>query len=394
MVYGILFRSTRIAVYSLLNTLVLPPLTLYIHIPWCVRKCHYCDFNSYPIHGTLQEDRFITALLNDFNSHKLPIKKRVFNSIFIGGGTPSLISGIGITRLLTEITARSSFVLSAEITIEVNPGTINIDKLTAYKHAGINRLSIGIQSFNSKHLQTIGRLHNADEALQAIAIAKAAGFTNINLDLMFGLPNQTVQEAVNDIEQAINLHPQHISWYQLTLEPGTAFAKNPPLLPSETLLWKMHRQGQKLLARHNFIQYEVSAYARNDMRCQHNLNYWQFGDYLGIGPGAHSKITNVYGQITRVDKANNPEIYLTNSTSYNIHILSANDLIAEFMLNAMRLRNGFTLSLFEQRTGLKRSIIASALNAARIKNLIVINNDYVCTTALGYRFLNQLLLEF
>jgi len=353
------------------------------------------------LRGSLPETQFITALLNDFIQHLPQINNRPINSIFIGGGTPSLISSNGIIHLLTNIQSQCSFQPNIEITIEVNPGTIDTEKLIAYQQAGINRISIGIQSFNSKHLHSLNRIHDANTAVAAVNSAKTVGFTNINLDLMFGLPNQTVANALQDLTQAIKLQPQHISWYQLTVEPNTPFAKHPPPLPNEMLLWNMHTQGRKLLATHDFIQYEISAYARNKQYCYHNLNYWQFGDYLGIGPGAHSKITHFNGKIYRFNQPIKAETYINkfnDVTIYNLNeneqVLTSDDLIIEFMLNAMRLTTGFHLSLFEICTGLNRNLIATALNTAKSKNLITINNDHVCTTELGYKFLNQLLLEF
>lgn len=347
----------------------------------------------------MPEEEFILALCNDLIQSLPSIYARPFNSIFIGGGTPSLISGAGITRLLTQIQSQYSLNPNAEITIEANPGTVDIAKLTAYRQAGINRLSLGVQSFTAQQLKTIGRIHAPNAIYQAVAMAKSAGFTNINLDLMFGLPNQTVKTAVYDLMQAIELEPQHLSWYQLILEPNTTFAQCPPSLPNENVLSAIQAQGQKLLATNGFVQYEVSAYARTERQCQHNLNYWQFGDYLGIGPGAHSKLTQSNGQVYRVIKPEHPNFYMTMfnadiATTIDTHNLTTEDLIAEFMLNALRLRDGFALTLFEERTNLNRSYIATTLAQAQSKGLVAIVNDWVQTTPLGYRFLNQLLLEF
>ncbi|MEW5755041.1 MAG: radical SAM family heme chaperone HemW, partial [Pseudomonadota bacterium] len=324
------------------NFTSLPPLSLYVHIPWCVRKCPYCDFNSHEGRQAIPEQRYIDALLLDLEQDLPRIWGRKVISIFIGGGTPSLFSPEAIDRLLSGIRARLALIPEAEITLEANPGTVEAGKFAEFRAAGINRLSIGIQSFSDYSLQQLGRIHGRKEALAAAEMAHEAGFDNFNLDLMFGLPGQTLKDAGDDVATAIALEPSHLSYYQLTLEPNTYFHAKPPTLPNEDLIWAIQEQGQTALAEAGFGQYEVSAYARGEARrCRHNLNYWQFGDYLGIGAGAHAKITEGARQsITRYWKLKQPEAYLeaANAVAFSggEKELARKDVGIEFMMNALR----------------------------------------------------------
>jgi oxygen-independent coproporphyrinogen-3 oxidase len=271
---------------------ILPPLSLYIHVPWCVRKCPYCDFNSHELRTELPEHQYIDALLQDLQQDLPRVWGRTVQTVFIGGGTPSLLSAEAIDRLLSGLRTCITLDPAAEVTLEANPGTVEAQRFSEYRSAGINRLSIGIQSFSNDLLQSLGRIHNRREAIRAAELAHGAGLDNFNLDLMFALPGQSQQQAAKDVHDAIALEPAHISYYQLTLEPNTWFHKHPPVLPDDDAAWQIQRQGQELLTEHGYLQYEVSAYARQDQRCRHNLNYWQFGDYLGIGAGAHGKISS------------------------------------------------------------------------------------------------------
>lgn len=376
----------------------LPPLALYAHIPWCVRKCPYCDFNSHQVRGEIPEARFINALLRDLEQDLTPTDGRPLTSIFIGGGTPSLLSGAAITRLLGGIRDRCPCLPDLEVTLEANPGTAEADRFAAYRAAGVNRLSLGVQSFGPPQLQALGRIHSAAEASNAVALARAAGFANLNLDLMFGLPGQTLAGAVQDLAMALDLEPEHISYYQLTLEPNTPFYQAPPPLPDEDRIWEIQEQGQALLATLGFAHYEVSAYARTGRRCRHNLNYWQFGDYIGIGPGAHGKLTHPDGQVYRNWKPRHPDAYLGHLPDGPFRagqrLLRQTDLVEEFLLNALRLREGFALALFQTRTGLDRHMLEPGLKRAQAAGLAEMNGEWVCATPLGYNFLNRLLLLF
>ncbi|MDM8567032.1 radical SAM family heme chaperone HemW [Candidatus Halobeggiatoa sp. HSG11] len=368
----------------------LPPLSLYIHIPWCIRKCPYCDFNSHQIKTALPEQEYITALLLDLKQN-FP-KNRNINSIFIGGGTPSVLSNEAISELLSKIKTYLLINKTAEITMEVNPGTA--DKLQGFNTAGINRLSLGIQSFNDIFLQNLGRIHGCIESIQAIKTAQQIGFNNINLDLMFGLPGQTVTDALKDLQIAISHQPSHISWYQLTIEPNTYFYnKMPKFLPDDELLWEIQIAGQKYLAAQGYKQYEVSAYAKSGYQCQHNFNYWKFGDYLGIGAGAHSKITNDNG-ITRFSKPSHPNTYLQSTAKIELKTLTNEDIILEFMMNALRLLEGFTEAEFTNNTGLDMSYIKKPLQQALKKGWLQQNNQHISTTETGMRFLNCVLEMF
>lgn len=373
------------------------PLALYIHVPWCIRKCPYCDFNSHHAPANLPEQQYIQALLADLSQELPQIWGRRLESIFIGGGTPSLFSAESMDELLSGIRALTPFRPNIEITLEANPGTFEQEKFKGFREAGINRLSVGIQSFNPQHLQALGRVHNQAEALKAAEVARYAGFDNFNLDLMFGLPKQTLEEAMADLQQAIALQPTHLSWYQLTLEPNTLFYKHPPILPDDDLLVDMQYTGQALLQQAGFEQYEVSAYAKQ-LQCRHNLNYWEFGDYLGIGAGAHGKITDPFGQVTRHQKYRQPAQYLQQvaqgQARSETQILSTEDLKFEFMLNALRLKTGFSLDLFTERTGLSPKTLQAPLAFAEEKGWLTIQDRQVRTTELGWQFLNTVIQLF
>ena len=375
-----------------------PPLSLYIHIPWCLQKCPYCDFNSHALRNkSLPEDVYIEALLSDLKRDVQSAQKRTIETIFIGGGTPSLFSAAAIERLLNGINTIGTLSDTAEITLEANPGTFEQARFSDYRTAGINRLSIGVQSFNARALQQLGRVHNGDEAIRAANIAHKANFTNINLDLMFGLPGQSLVEAKKDVETAIALSPSHISYYQLTLEPNTLFYVKPPVLPPDDNIWEIQTQGQKLLAEAGFGQYEISAYAKPDKQCRHNLNYWQFGDYIGIGAGAHGKITSDE-RIARRIKVSHPNDYLRYADSAeqisSEKYIPENELALEFMMNALRLNQGFTTALFSERTGLPLSSIETPLKKALNQGLISKNNEKITPTSKGSLFLNDLLSIF
>jgi oxygen-independent coproporphyrinogen-3 oxidase len=377
------------------------PLALYIHIPWCIRKCPYCDFNSHNAPQGLPEKEYVQALLADLASELPHIWGRRLESIFIGGGTPSLFSAESIDELLCGIRTLLPFRPNIEVTMEANPGTFEQDKFREFREAGVNRLSMGIQSFNPQHLQALGRVHDREEALRAAEIARAAGFDNFNLDLMFGLPQQTLEQAMQDVQQAIGLQPTHLSWYQLTLEPNTLFYQQPPVLPDEDLLADMQVAGQQLLAASCYTQYEVSAYARPGRQCRHNRNYWEFGDYVAIGAGAHGKITHpAQASIIRYHKYRQPAEYMQQvaqgSARSGEQVLTPRDLGFEFMLNALRLREGFAVSLFEARTGLAFQHIQAGLDQAVQRGLLTFDEENVRTTETGWQFLNgvmQLFLE-
>lgn len=377
----------------------LPPLALYIHFPWCIRKCPYCDFNSHTLDRDLPEITYIHQLLADLEQDLPLINNRSLVSIFLGGGTPSLFSPAAIEKLLSCISKKISFAENIEITLEANPSTVEYQRFVGYRAAGINRLSIGVQSFQPDKLKKLGRVHNDQEAVRAIEAASAANFTNFNIDLMHGLPEQTIQDALFDLAMAISLRPTHLSWYQLTIEPNTFFAHKPPQLPQEEILWDIQEAGQKLLADEYFQQYEISAYCQNKKLCVHNKNYWEFGDYLGIGAGAYSKITNLEKQtITRFWKVKNPQQYAERSLTKNFigekNIIPKEELPFEFMLNALRLHATLPFTLFEQRTGLDLYLIQRKLDQAQNKGLINCNANSLTLTELGKRFYNDLVAIF
>lgn len=373
------------------------PLSLYIHFPWCIRKCPYCDFNSHNLKTDLPEDSYIEALLQDLTHHLQWVQKREISSIFMGGGTPSLFSAPAIAKLLKAIRQQVAFSPQIEITLEANPGTVEQERFTGFYQAGVNRLSIGIQSFQNKYLKALGRIHDQTAAVKAVQTAKIAGFSNINLDLMFGLPEQTQTDAIADLQTAISLAPSHLSWYQLTLEPNTLFYHQRPPLPSDDSIFAMQEHGQLLLAKNHYQQYEVSAYCKPNYPCQHNRNYWEFGDYLGIGAGAHSKLTLLeQGQVIRLQKLKNPKDYLTPSKNLLAKqtIVSPQELAFEFMLNTLRLKQSVSFELFEQRTYLSRTVLHQALEQAQNKGFIILQPSGFSVTSLGWQFLNDLIEIF
>lgn len=379
------------------------PLSIYVHIPWCVRKCPYCDFNShaFALHEKLPEQQYIAALFADLERDLPRVWGRRVSSIFIGGGTPSLFSPQAIDELLCGLRARLALSPFAEITMEANPGTVESGRFREFYAAGINRLSIGVQSFNDKQLRRLGRIHDGVEAVRAVQIAQDAGFENINLDLMFGLPQQALADAIKDIEQAIALQPAHISYYQLTLEPNTYFFRFPPSLPDDEAVWRMQNAGVARLKKAGFGQYEISAYGRPGKQCRHNINYWTFGDYLGIGAGAHGKLSvDVENNISirRMWKLKHPRAYLQHAGRPEgvggERAIVQDELGLEFMMNALRLTDKVPLSLFYERTGLPLSALQPGLGQAVAKKLLCLTPAYLQTTALGQRFLNDLLQCF
>ena len=371
---------------------VLPPLSLYIHFPWCVRKCPYCDFNSHEVKGGFPEEEYLAALRSDLEQALPLIWGRKIYTIFIGGGTPSLMSAAGLDRLLSDIRTLLPLDGAVEITMEANPGTFEADKFKSYRASGINRLSIGIQSFNARHLQALGRIHNDDEARKAVDIAQA-NFDNFNLDLMYALPSQTLDEARQDVATAIGFAPPHLSLYHLTLEPNTYFAKYPPTVPDDDASAEMQDMVEQMSSDAGYQHYEVSAYAQPGRQARHNLNYWQFGDYLGIGAGAHSKISFPH-RIVRQMRYKQPKTYLEHTQAgrpiQEEFELAREDLGFEFMLNALRLNNGFEVHLFAERTGLTLNTIEKALDAAELKGLLYRDHRIIKPTELGRRFLNDL----
>jgi len=382
--------------------IALPPLSLYIHVPWCVRKCLYCDFNSHAIHSTLPEKDYIAALLADLDQDLAWIESRTIGSIFIGGGTPSVLSPEAIAHLLAGVRKRLVLSDSVEVTLEANPGTVEQLRLQEFQQAGINRLSLGIQSFNELALANLGRIHGRQSAIAAIAAIQQAGLTNFNLDILFGLPQQTVEMALQDLQLALSFQPPHLSWYQLTIEPHTWFYHHPPPLPDEDELWAIQTAGQNYLAEQGYIHYEISAYAQPHRQCQHNLNYWQFGDYLGIGAGAHGKITQLtQGTITRLLKQSHPETYLhtahTPQVVANRNVLTAAEASLEFVMNALRLSTGFTSREFRLNTGLSLSDIDPAIQQACERGWLTLSTDEdmrIQATEQGWCFLNDLLSLF
>ena len=374
-----------------------PPTSLYIHLPWCVRKCPYCDFNSHEIKENLPEELYVAALLDDFARHLPLIAGRQLISIFFGGGTPSLFSPRAISKILHGIAQQIDFIPEIEITLEANPGTVDQAHFHDYRQAGINRISLGIQSLQNEKLKTLGRIHDRENAERAILIAKQAGFDNFNLDIMYGLPQQTLDDALADLRGALHFAPTHFSWYQLTLEPNTLFYHQKPVLPEDDHLWEMQIAGQEILATAGYQQYEVSAYAQSQKQCVHNRNYWEFGDYLGIGAGAHSKITCIKtGNVTRFAQIKHPRDYLESAKRHNpiVTTIADKDIAFEFMLNALRLTQGVSVALFESRTGLSIDYIADILNQAKQKKLLIDDLTHLSPTPHGKKFLNDLITMF
>ncbi|HIG65281.1 MAG TPA: radical SAM family heme chaperone HemW [Methyloprofundus sp.] len=379
------------------NTRLFPPLSLYIHFPWCIQKCPYCDFNSHALTEELPEDRYITALLNDLAQDLAQFQgTRIIQSIFMGGGTPSLFSAQQLDRLLIALQQQLTFAEDIEITLEANPSTFESDKFVAYRAIGINRLSIGIQSFNDEHLQRLGRIHSAQEAIRAVNIAKQAGFDNFNLDLMFGLPDSCEQDSLRDVQQAIELQPSHISFYQLTLEPNTYFHKYPPALPGDDAIFNEQLACQKLLAEHGYQQYEISAYAQQGKQCRHNINYWSFGDYLGIGAGAHGKISTVLpANIMRTTKPKQPQQYLRQAKDDRLlQPIKESDLPLEFIMNHLRLKKGFSLETYTQRTGLAAQSLQPALGQCVKQGLLFEHGQHYQCSEKGWHFLDSILENF
>jgi putative oxygen-independent coproporphyrinogen III oxidase len=383
--------------------LTLPPLSLYIHIPWCVKKCPYCDFNSHVLSADIDansnEEIYVEALLKDLSLEISLTGGRELESIFIGGGTPSLFSAAAISQLLDGVRAQIKMAPRLEVTLEANPGAADAAFFAGYRQAGVNRLSIGVQSFNDEHLGSIGRIHSAQQALEAYQLASDAGFRNINLDLMYGLPGQSIAQAMDDLKQAIALKPQHLSWYQLTIEPNTLFSSQPPgSLPAHEKLAEISDAGIELLQEHGFKQYEVSAFATDGHRCRHNLNYWQFGDYIGIGAGAHGKLTSMDGHISRRRKQRSPAAYIDSARAGDSlsseSRLQDEDLLLEFMMNALRLNDGVPADTFEQSTGLSLQAVQLRLLHARRAGLLEQNREILRATEMGRRFLNNLLVMF
>lgn len=383
------------------------PLSLYIHIPWCIKKCPYCDFNSHKKDDKFAESKYIDALIADL-TQKLPlIWGRNIKSIFIGGGTPSLFSPEAYSDLFAKIRNLLPFAAGdngIEITLEANPGTIEHGSFIGYKQAGINRISLGVQSFNDAYLKKLGRIHSAQTAFEAIEKIKAAGFNNFNIDIMYGLPGQCVSEAMNDLTKAISFESTHLSWYQLTIEPNTVFYRKKPNLPGESKIIEMEQLGRGLLSKNNFKHYEVSAYSRDNKFCEHNVNYWKFGDYLGIGAGAHSKITKAAGSdanceskymIERFNQYKMPGSYMVQvNKSSSSRVLDKKDMVFEFALNRFRLHDSFLLDDFKNMTGLSSDLLDPILDKARSKGLININNNKVEKTPKGIDFMNDLVELF
>ena len=374
----------------------LPPLALYIHIPWCVKKCPYCDFNSHAAGPTLPEEEYVDALLADLDEDLPQVYGRPLTSIFFGGGTPSLFSAKALGRLLAGVEQRIPFASDIEITLEANPGTFEQAKFRDYRALGINRLSIGVQSFQAAKLKALGRIHDGGEAVRAADMARAAGFDNFNLDLMHGLPDQSIEDALSDLRIAIAQQPTHLSWYQLTVEPNTVFWNQPPLMPEDDILWDIQEAGQALLAEHGYAQYEVSAYAQAGKAARHNLNYWSFGDFLGIGAGAHAKLSRPDGSISRSWKTRLPKDYLDSSKSFSAgeRALTADELPFEFLMNVLRLTEGVASALFTQRTGLPLSLLAKARSEAQQRGLMHDDPSRLIASREGQLFLNDLLQHF
>lgn len=377
-----------------------PPLSLYIHLPWCVKKCPYCDFNSheFPAAG-FEEDNYIEALIRDLESELPRVWGRTISSVFIGGGTPSLFSPEALDKLLSAVRARLNIHPAIEITLEANPGTAEAKKFRCFREIGINRLSLGVQSFDDNHLKALGRIHDAAQAHHAIELTQEAGFENYNIDLMFGLPGQTINDALEDLKKAVAHSPRHLSWYQLTIEPNTVFNSRPPVLPDDENIWSMQEQGQTFLEKNGFKQYEISAYAREKYQALHNLNYWQFGDYLGIGAGAHGKITNVAGsKVERFTRHKLPKRYLelagTDAVITETRVLTQGELPLEFFMNAFRLTGGVPAHLFSDRTGLPLKKAEKELRLAEQRGLIEWQLDKLAPSSKGIRYLNDLLEIF
>ena len=377
----------------------LPPLSLYVHLPWCVRKCPYCDFNSYEARGALPDLEYVDALLRDLRSEIELARGRAIETIYFGGGTPSLFSAAAIARLLDGLKSAATIAADAEITLEANPGAVDVARFAAFREAGVNRLSVGIQSFRNEKLHALGRVHDSAQAEAAVAAARTAGFANVNVDLMYGLPGDDVAGAVADLERAVALEPEHVSWYQLTLEPNTAFERRPPELPDDNVVAKIEEQGRALLGAHGYERYEISGYARRGRRCLHNLNYWQFGDYLGVGAGAHGKVTlPEAGQIARRAKTRNPRTYQLQAgnaaATSEERVATREQAALEFLMNALRLLDGTTVETFEARAGQPEGAIGAARAAAAARGWLSAEPGRLRATPSGLERLNKLLELF
>lgn len=381
-----------------------PPLSLYIHIPWCVKKCPYCDFNSHESRHkngqnpekSFPEATYVDALIADLELATPKVWGRKIKSIFFGGGTPSLFSAESIDRILSHVRMLTPLEFDAEVTLEANPGTVDAANFIGYKQAGVNRLSLGIQSFNSDFLKSLGRIHDSEQAFQAVELALKT-FEQVNCDIMYGLPNQSLKDAMQDAQTAVQLNPAHLSFYHLTLEPNTPFYRAPPSLPDDDTSAEMQEEIEALLAQHGYSHYETSAFAKAGKQAKHNLNYWQFGDYLGIGAGAHSKLS-YHDKITREVRPKHPNAYMEQALQGKAvereWLISADELGFEFMMNSLRLIDGVPVNLFQQRTGLNIHVLEAAIKKAQSKGLLEINGGIMRPTLLGQRFLNELLELF
>lgn len=377
-----------------------PPLSLYIHIPWCIRKCPYCDFNSHQLRDDLPESEYVRALSEDIRLEADTLQdndQRRLHSIFIGGGTPSLFSASAIAEILQCAEQAIGFESAIEITLEANPGASEAQRFADYRKAGVNRLSIGIQSFQDDKLVALGRVHDSNEAKQAIESCLLAGFNNFNLDLMHGLPGQDIEGALSDLEQAIHFNPTHLSWYQLTVEPNTEFHNRPPVLPEDSSVFAMQDAGYKMIADAGFKRYEVSAYAKPGKESRHNLNYWEYGDYLGVGAGAHGKQTLLLPErIVRSRKRKLPGAYVADQINRTVerNEVTENERPFEYLMNALRLGNGFSITEFEKRTGVTFSAIRKRVEYLSSQDLLTQQNGQITTTEHGFRVLNSVLEEF
>jgi len=375
----------------------LPPLSLYIHIPWCIQKCPYCDFNSHALKSAIPESVYVQHLLDDLTHDLAYVQGRQLGSIFIGGGTPSLFSPQAIDTLLKGVAKRIEFAADIEITMEANPGSVEADRFLGYRQAGVNRISIGVQSFQADKLTTLGRVHNSDEAINAAKLAHQIGLNSFNLDLMHGLPQQSLTDALSDLTTAIKLAPPHLSWYQLTIEPNTLFYSKPPKLPEDEALWEIQQQGHQLLIDNGYKQYEVSAYAKANQQCRHNLNYWQFGDYLGIGCEAHGKITDLTtGQIIRTSKVKHPKGYMDLTQDYlnKKWQVAKHEQAFEYFMNRFRLMAAFSQDEIISRTQLNAKDIAAPIQQAVERGLLTASNNQWQVTTKGTFYLNDLLEAF
>ncbi|MFA1563175.1 radical SAM family heme chaperone HemW [Aliivibrio fischeri] len=380
--------------------LIPPPLSLYIHIPWCIQKCPYCDFNSHALKAEIPEAQYISALIDDLDTdlarYDMQSEPRKLHSIFIGGGTPSLITAPEIKRLLSEVEKRLPFADDIEITMEANPGTVEAGRFVEYRQAGVNRISIGVQSFQQEKLEKLGRIHGKDEAIRAAHLAHEAQLNSFNLDLMHGLPNQSIEDALSDLQQAIALNPPHLSWYQLTIEPNTVFYYKPPTLPDDDDLWDIFEQGHQMLAKAGYVQYEISGYSKVGYQCRHNLNYWRFGDYLGIGCGAHGKLSFADGRIVRTTKIKHPRGFLDLTKPYLIdeQEVMDHDRPFEFFMNRFRLLEACPKQDFIDKTGLGFETIQETIDWAKEKKYLEETETHWQITEHGKLFLNDMLEAF